>query len=93
MRRFPFASGGQRRQSDLEVPGGAAMAGHIESEFEAGPDAEFVEGGAQVVLDHLFAGGEDAGDIPVGQTLPFPEFYYYFQYVTKDLSLIGSQFM
>ena len=46
------------------------MTGNIECQFEPRPDAEFVERGSQVVLHHLLAGSECAGNIPVGKTLP-----------------------
>jgi hypothetical protein len=78
---FPVAAGRQRRQSEFEMPTGPAVAGDVEGEFKTSPDAEFVEGGPQIVLDHLFTGSEDAGDIPVGKTLPDQG---------RDLNLLGS---
>jgi len=52
------------------MPTGSSMAGYIEREFESRSYAQFVECGTQVVLHYLFAGAEDAGDVPVGKTLP-----------------------
>src|SRR5271166_1777207 len=74
----------RRRQNpipQLHMPVGSPVARHVEREFQPGPDSQFVEGGAQVVLDHLFAGDQYTGDVFVGKTLPNQG---------RDLNLLGG---
>src|SRR5258708_16042739 len=60
----------QQTIAHLHVPVRSAVAGYVEGEFEPGPYSQLVEGGAQVVLDHLLAGEQHAGNVFVGKTLP-----------------------
>src|SRR5208283_129472 len=52
------------------MPVRAAVAGHVECQFQPGPDSQFVEGCSQIVLYHLLAGMEHGSNVLVGQTLP-----------------------
>ena len=52
------------------MPVRSAVAGHIEREFEPGPDSQFVEGGAQIVFHYLLAGSEHAGNVFISKPLP-----------------------
>src|SRR5258708_12734687 len=72
----------QQTIGDLDVPVRCAVGGYVESEFEPGPYSQLVEGGAQVVLDHLLAGEQHAGNIFVGKTLPDEG---------RDLNFLGGQ--
>jgi hypothetical protein len=42
----------------------------VQGEFQTGPDAQLVEGRAEMILDYLFAGPNYADDIVVCETLP-----------------------
>src|SRR5215469_8882608 len=57
-------------QPKLFHPMRTAVRGDVEGQFKAAPDADFVEGGAQVVLHNLFGGANDGSDFAVGHTLP-----------------------
>jgi hypothetical protein len=42
----------------------------IHGEFEAAPDAQFVEGAAQVILDDLLRGAHEVANLTIGKALP-----------------------
>jgi len=46
------------------------MTGHVHGKLQAAPDANFVKGAAQVVLDDLFAGAKDLPDFAIGHAFP-----------------------
>ena len=61
---------GRARPLRLRGPVLPAVAGHVHGQFQAAPDAQFVEGAAQVILDDLFAGADDLADFAIGQAFP-----------------------
>src|ERR1700678_1670841 len=48
----------------------APVAGHVHGQLEAAPDAQFVEGAAQVILDDLLGGAHQFADLTIGETFP-----------------------
>jgi len=73
---------GHARVLDRRRPGLSAVTGHVHGQFQAAPNAQFVEGAAQVVFDDLLAGADDAADLAVGQAVAGQP---------ADLALLGSQ--
>ena len=51
-------------------PAAAAMACDVHRQFEPAPDAQLVEGAAQVILYHLLGRACQVADLAVGQPLP-----------------------
>src|SRR5690349_24822348 len=43
----------------------------VQRQLEAAPDAQFVKGVAQVVLDDLLSGADDISDLAVGLAFPY----------------------
>jgi len=46
------------------------VAGYVHGQFQAAPDANFVKGTTQMVLDDLFARADDFADFAIGQAFP-----------------------
>jgi hypothetical protein len=46
------------------------MGGDVERKFQAAPDAEFVKGVAQVILDDLLGGANHIADFAIGLAFP-----------------------
>jgi hypothetical protein len=51
-------------------PVSSPVTGHLHRQFQPAPNANFVEGAAEVVFSHRFGGADDLSDFAVGQTLP-----------------------
>src|SRR5258708_4000527 len=64
------ASHWEDRPLRLLQPVLAPVTGHVHGKFEPAPDAQFVEGAAQMVLDDLLGGAHELANFAVGQTLP-----------------------
>jgi len=47
-----------------------AVAGNIHCELKPAPDAEFVEGAAQVILNNLLGRSHKLADFAIGKALP-----------------------
>ena len=46
------------------------MSSDVDSQFQAAPDSEFVEGVPQVVLHYLLRGANGSRNLTVGQSFP-----------------------
>src|SRR5258708_8037587 len=76
-RAGPFSPAARGRASHWEdrplrllQPVLAPVTGHVHGKFEPAPDAQLVEGAAQMVLDDLLGGAHELANFAVGKTLP-----------------------
>src|SRR5258708_35282498 len=64
------ASHWEDRPVRLLKPVLAPVTGHVHGKSEPAPDAQFVEGAAQMVLEDLLGGTHEPANLAVGKTLP-----------------------